>query len=209
MLHEHQGPAAARREAEGAACHEPPPEEERAEGGTKGNVTSAVETVSAQPISQCEQDPFSPGVTRIACVGIQTRSKGKRDKELGDSFAPAYIGAVMVGGRECRVCVADCGACTSIISKAVLVNLPSAECRYCYDEPTSTVQSIDGSTVVLEGQVEVTFDINGSKFVQLLSIVDGGAVILLGMDFLCKHQAVIVLGLNPPPQMNKDERRTA
>ena len=93
------------------------PEGKKGEDGSKGDgeMRGAGGEQNPGSTSEPSEDLRQEEVKRIVCAGMRTRASTKNGKAKKELFTPAYIGLVTVGGQECRVCVADCGACTSII----------------------------------------------------------------------------------------------
>ena len=60
--------------------------------------------------------------------------------------------------------IADCGACTSIISQRVISMYPHATRHVTVPPGATAVESVDGSPVMFEGTVEMDFTIAGRDF---------------------------------------------
>ena len=108
---------------------------------------------------------------------------------------PAYVGQVELGGVPVLNVIADSGSCTSIAGHAVLGQYSAGAVRRVHTRTTVDVESVDGSTVVFDGQVEIELSIGHGKFKHVFDVLRGSpTTLLLGNDFLCAYKGIIMLG---------------
>ena len=114
--------------------------------------------------------------------------------EIGPRWPALIKGATFAGWTSENV-VADSGACASIISQSELERCKNAILRKRSIRPRVDVENIRGDTLILTGEVEIEFQLGGHRFRHSFSIMEGGEIIVLGNDFLCKYECVMMLGV--------------
>ena len=92
--------------------------------------------------------------------------------------------------------LADTGAACSVVTTGMLKSLPPGTCvSATYQTPRvqEGALGVDGNPLITEGMTTLVFTLSGHAYEEPFLIVEGEPLILLGNDFLVKHQASITV----------------
>ena len=98
-----------------------------------------------------------------------------------------YI-VVTIGGQEVT-CLVDCGSTLSVVHPSIVRDMD--EEPGLVTKEVTQLKMADGGITYSLGQVEVNLDFNGLLCSQVMTVAEVTSLIVLGMDFLVKHGAVL------------------